>query len=304
MGNIGQWFPASNESHAIPSVTFGGNVQNSINPNPGNIPYTNENPVFAWTDNFSILVGKHAMKFGAYIERMKFSAWVVLVSAWTLLVYSPMAHWVWGGGWLAQLGANYRLGRGFIDTGGASTIQAVGGVTALAITCILGPRRGKYDGSGPPGAIPGHSVVLCLFGCVLAWIGWIGLNAAGALLFVPGVAFADAGESALSAAIGGGAQTSEAPLTPDQLHTCAWPTISATVPTATRSNHSDTFRPAIGLVCRSASAILNASPTPARFLSMYSSRQSSCQRMSHQQRHQLLFHRPPCLFRKPMLHPG
>jgi len=70
MGNVGQWFPASNESHAIPNVTFGG-VQNYINPSLGNIPYTNENPVFAWTDNFNKLIGKHTLKAGIYIERMR-----------------------------------------------------------------------------------------------------------------------------------------------------------------------------------------------------------------------------------------
>jgi hypothetical protein len=70
MGNIGQWYPASNESHAIPDVTFGG-VQNYIQPSLGNIPYTNENPVFAWTDNFNWLVGTHRLKFGIYIERMR-----------------------------------------------------------------------------------------------------------------------------------------------------------------------------------------------------------------------------------------
>ncbi|NWG12241.1 MAG: TonB-dependent receptor [Acidobacteria bacterium] len=70
MGNIGQWYPRSNESHAIPNVTFAG-VQNYINPSQGNIPYTNENPVFAWTDNFNKLIGKHSLKFGIYIERMR-----------------------------------------------------------------------------------------------------------------------------------------------------------------------------------------------------------------------------------------
>ncbi len=70
MGNVGQWYPGSNESHAIPNVTFGG-VQNYINPSLGNIPYTNENPVFAWTDNFNWLMGSHQFKFGIYIERMR-----------------------------------------------------------------------------------------------------------------------------------------------------------------------------------------------------------------------------------------
>lgn len=103
-----------------------------------------------------------------------------LLAAWT---YPIFAHWVWGGGWLAQLGANSGLGRGFIDAGGTSTIQAVGGLTALSITWILGPRRGKFPRTGTPAAIPGHNAVLALSGCLIAWLGWIGLNAAGAILF-------------------------------------------------------------------------------------------------------------------------
>ena len=103
-----------------------------------------------------------------------------VLAGWT---YPLFAHWVWGGGWLAQLGANYGLGQGFVDTGGASTIQAVGGLTALSIAWILGARRGKYTHDGMPNAIPGHNSVLVLFGCVLALVGWCGLNAAGAILF-------------------------------------------------------------------------------------------------------------------------
>ncbi len=70
MNNIGQWYPKSNESGAIPDMTFGG-VQNAINPSLGNIPYTNENPVFTFSDNLSWLKSTHALKFGAYIERMR-----------------------------------------------------------------------------------------------------------------------------------------------------------------------------------------------------------------------------------------
>ena len=103
-----------------------------------------------------------------------------LLAGWT---YPLFAHWVWGGGWLAQLGVNYGLGRGFLDTGGASTIQAVGGLTALSISWILGPRRGKYVMNGMPAAIPGHNAVLVLFACFLTLAGWLGLNCAGAILF-------------------------------------------------------------------------------------------------------------------------
>ena len=116
-------------------------------------------------------------------DRWKLGATCVstaLLAGWT---YPLFAHWVWGGGWLSQLGSNYGLGRGFVDGGGSGTIQCVGGLTALSITWILGPRRGKFSADGMPAAIPGHNVVLALLGCVLAWIGWIGLNSAGAILF-------------------------------------------------------------------------------------------------------------------------
>ena len=103
-----------------------------------------------------------------------------LFAGWT---YPLFAHWVWGGGWLAQLGANYGLGHGFVDAGGSATIQVVGGLTALTIAWILGPRRGKYSLEGMPTAIPGHNAVIVLFACLMAWVGWVGLNAAGAILF-------------------------------------------------------------------------------------------------------------------------
>ena len=90
---------------------------------------------------------------------------------------------MWGGGWLAQLGTTFGLGGGMIDAGGSAVIQATGGLTALAIACLLGPRRGKYGTDGMATAIPGHNIVLVLFGCILALVGWTGLNAAGAMIF-------------------------------------------------------------------------------------------------------------------------
>ena len=109
--------------------------------------------------------------------------------------YPLFAHWVWGGGWLAQLGANYGLGHGFLDAGGSSSIQVVGGLTALSVTWILGPRRGKYAAHGMPAAIPGHDAVVVVFACFLTWLGWLGLNAAGAILFTG----AEAGRAVLVA---------------------------------------------------------------------------------------------------------
>jgi Amt family ammonium transporter len=108
-----------------------------------------------------------------------------LLAGWT---YPLFAHWVWGGGWLAQLGVNQGWGYGLLDTGGASAIHSVGGLTALSIAWILGPRHGKYAADGMPAAIPGHNAVVVLFACFLTWIGWIGLNGAGSLLWVGGSA--------------------------------------------------------------------------------------------------------------------
>ncbi len=120
---------------------------------------------------------------GAGAERWKLGASCVstiLLAGWT---YPLFAHWVWSEGWLAQLGSIYGLGNGFVDSGGASTIQVMGGLSALSIAWTLGPRRGKYSSDGGPAAIPAHNVVLVLAGCLLAWVGWLGLNSAGAILF-------------------------------------------------------------------------------------------------------------------------
>lgn len=131
---------------------------------------------------------------GSGMERWKLGPMCIstaLMAGWTFPLF---AHWVWGGGWLAQLGVNFGLGYGFLDAGGGATIQAVGGLTALCVAWILGPRRGKYSLEGTPTAMPGHQGVLALLGCVLAWVGWMGLNSAGAILYAgaePGrIAFA------------------------------------------------------------------------------------------------------------------
>ena len=98
-------------------------------------------------------------------------------------IYPLFAHWVWGGGWLAQLGANLGIGAGFVDAGGSGVIQVTGGLAALSVAWIIGPRRGKYSEDGVATAIPGHDIASVLFGCLLALVGWIGLNAAGSILF-------------------------------------------------------------------------------------------------------------------------
>jgi len=138
--------------------------------------------LFAW---FGILAAGLAslIPLGSGADRWRLSAICASTALLGGLTFPLFAHWVWGGGFLAQLGVNYGLGRGYLDAGGAGPIHALGGLTALAITWIVGPRRGKYTSDGMPMAIPGHNAVLVLFGCLVAFVGWLGLNSAGAILF-------------------------------------------------------------------------------------------------------------------------
>jgi Amt family ammonium transporter len=158
-----------------------------------------------WLEMFSVCLAA-IIPLGSGADRWRMSAVcisTVLLAGWT---YPLFAHWVWASGWLEQLGANYGLGQGFVDAGGSSTIQCVGGLTALSIAWILGPRRNKYTREGLPTAIPGHNVVYMTFGCLLALIGWIGLNGAGAILLAgvdPGLVVLIAVNTILSAAAAG-----------------------------------------------------------------------------------------------------
>ncbi|HTZ73772.1 MAG TPA: hypothetical protein VMB47_07620 [Candidatus Aquilonibacter sp.] len=158
-----------------------------------------------WLEMFSVCLAA-IIPLGSGADRWRMSAAMistVLLAGWT---YPLFAHWVWGGGWLEQLGVNYGLGQGFIDASGSSTIQCVGGLTALSIAWILGPRRNKYTREGLPTAIPGHNVVYMTAGCLLALIGWIGLNGAGAVLLAgvdPGLVVLIAVNTILCAASAG-----------------------------------------------------------------------------------------------------
>jgi Amt family ammonium transporter len=120
---------------------------------------------------------------GSGMERWRLNSIAASSAILGGLVFPLFAHWAWAGGWLAGLGRNFGLGVGFVDAGGAGVIHASGGLTALALVWILGPRRGKYGHDGMPMAIPGHNVVYTLAGCILALAGWTALNGTGAILF-------------------------------------------------------------------------------------------------------------------------
>ena len=109
---------------------------------------------------------------GAMAERTKFASYCIYSLVISAVVYPIEAHWIWGGGWLAQLG--------FIDFAGSCAIHMVGGISAIIGAIILGPRIGKYGKNGKVNAIPGHSLTLGALGVFILWFGWYGFNGAAA----------------------------------------------------------------------------------------------------------------------------
>ena len=109
-----------------------------------------------------------ALITGAFAERMKFKGFALLMLLWAIFIYNPMAHWVWGGGFLAQLGA--------LDFAGGLVIHILSGVSGLTICILLGKRRG-YGKS----AIVPHNIPMTVLGAAILWIGWFGFNAGSAL---------------------------------------------------------------------------------------------------------------------------
>ena len=113
---------------------------------------------------------------GSAAERWKFAAFVASSFLMGAFTYPLFANWAWGGGWLANLGANFGLGKGYCDFAGSGVVHAVGGITALAVSMMIGPRIGKYTREGKSNAILGHDIVLVLTGCFILAFGWFGFN--------------------------------------------------------------------------------------------------------------------------------
>ena len=107
---------------------------------------------------------------GAVAERTKFTAYLIYAVAVTGFIYPIFGSWVWGGGWLNDIGP------GFVDFAGSTVVHSVGGWAALAGAIVVGPRFGKYI-DGKPQRLPGHSVVLMALGVFILWFGWFGFNA-------------------------------------------------------------------------------------------------------------------------------
>jgi Amt family ammonium transporter len=118
---------------------------------------------------------------GSMAERWKFSAFILYGFFISMIVYPIFGNWVWGGGWLSDLGANFGLGHGHVDFAGSSVVHLVGGVAALAGAVVLGPRIGKYGRDGSVHAIPGHNIPMAITGTFILAFGWFGFNAGSTL---------------------------------------------------------------------------------------------------------------------------
>ncbi|WP_050984617.1 ammonium transporter [Thiorhodococcus drewsii] len=109
-----------------------------------------------------------ALIVGAFAERMKFSAMLIFMALWVTLVYAPIAHWVWGGGWVGEMGA--------LDFAGGTVVHINAGIAALMAALVLGKRKGY-----PTTAMPPHNLGLTVMGASMLWVGWFGFNAGSEL---------------------------------------------------------------------------------------------------------------------------
>ncbi|MBT3550451.1 MAG: ammonium transporter [Rhodospirillaceae bacterium] len=137
----------------------------------GDIP---ESVFFMFQMTFAIITP--GLIVGAYVERIKFSAVVIFSGLWLIIVYAPSAHWIWGGGLLANLGWAGLEGYATMDFAGGLVVHANAGVAALLIAKVLGPRRGFPSELRPP-----HNPGMVMIGAAMLWVGWFGFNAGSAL---------------------------------------------------------------------------------------------------------------------------
>ena len=129
----------------------------------GDIP---ESVFFMFQMTFAIITP--ALMVGAYVERIKFSAVLLFSGLWLVIVYAPVTHWIWGGGWLAEMG--------ILGYAGGLVVHLTAGISALVLAAALGPRKGFPDQVDPP-----HSPALVMIGASMLWVGWFGFNAGSAL---------------------------------------------------------------------------------------------------------------------------
>lgn len=136
-----------------------------------------------------------AIAGGGLAERAKLSVYIVFGALFTIIIYPIIAHWVWGGGWLAQMGMQ--------DFAGSTVVHLTGATAALVATVMLKPRLGKYSKEGKPNSILGHNQVLSVLGVIILWVGWFGFNPGSALTVMDGFFAYVALTTNIAAAAGG-----------------------------------------------------------------------------------------------------
>ena len=123
---------------------------------------------------------------GSMAERIKFIGFV-LMSLWvSMFIYPLVAGWIWGGGWVQNLGRSLGLGNGAVDFAGSGPVHMIGGCIALAGAMVIGPRIGKFNKDGSANTIPGHSISLGVLGTIILFFGWFGFNPGSSLGFLGG----------------------------------------------------------------------------------------------------------------------
>jgi Amt family ammonium transporter len=123
---------------------------------------------------------------GSMAERLKFIGFCIM-GLWVSMVVYPIAgNWIWGGGWLQNMGRIAGFGNGAVDFAGSGVVHMIGGSVALAGAIVLGPRIGRFNPDGSPNALPGHNIPLGILGTIILFFGWFGFNPGSSLAFVGG----------------------------------------------------------------------------------------------------------------------
>ena len=113
---------------------------------------------------------------GSICERITFKGFLLAELFMGAILYPVFGNWVWGGGWMSQLGNSMGLGHGYVDFAGSTVVHAVGGFAAMALAIVLGPRLGKYGSDGKPRAFPAHNLSFVVIGTFILLFGWMGFN--------------------------------------------------------------------------------------------------------------------------------
>ncbi len=185
MGGVHQW-PSLGDagmSHCELSLTLGGHIWGIIGFSKFALASVSHDPASLAMFLFAVVFMDTAATIptGAMAERWKFSAFFIYGFFIAMFLYPLYGNWVWGGGWLSQLGVNLGLGHGQVDFAGSAVVHMTGGVVALAGVIVLGPRIGRFRRDGAIGALPGHNLPMAVIGTLILAFGWFGFNAGSSL---------------------------------------------------------------------------------------------------------------------------